>query len=661
MAYLCNIYSNIEDCSKHPICEYNDAQCKVSENYDIIKSNLRKITEEEDLESLDELVGAIFNLDIRKIVKSVILKKSFLEYLKTLKEDEREYRFTIYRTITSKYFLNELFPSFNLQHMVNILPASFKQKIFLIINSGNNISYKIYSMIYEVVYNVLKIHRREKQNTSSIVFKTAQNVDNSEIIQELGISSYKSILDNFSDFYIYDKKSASDTIIFSAELKESSSKSLNVVRSNYSLNKIKLFFKIYPKTIQDGVTIFEQNNYGLNFEKNCYVELFKLVKYNFTPNILCTVAVSENLSDFNSELNSEILKDNFKPFFKSNLKSQIEKLNEKFKLSKSSKWLNTNVTVTQTGGTEFSTIFLKLGLENGITILFQLFYTLYVFEQIEFSHGDLHLNNMFIINVPETELCYLVDGQLFKFTTIYLLKIYDFDLSLICKSTNINVNGKSKIINYIKNESREDKDSRFTTRFGLSNIFNNQYDIARVLILLTQRLFPTRDSDKKDKYIEFLTRIFPGSMSSKTIERTYNNYFSYDSDSDSNFVKSKEELLDNMKKANKIFDTKLELETKFLKSNQMYVDYEKYDIQTDILKMTWNNYFIERDRDQKVGLIIKSFEPTEKVNHLWIPDTIIIPKLEILKDELFNSLRSTEQIDIRNDIVYTIDDRIGRN
>ena len=71
--------------------------------------------------------------------------------------------------------------------------------------------------------------------------------------------------------------------------------------------------------------------------------------------------------------------------------------------------------------------------------------------------------------------------------------------------------------------------------------------------------------------------------------------------------------------------------------------------------MTWLKYF--KKVGKTYGRIIKDPDEAEN-NHLWIPDTIIIPKEDMLRNGYFASLQSTLPIDIRYQIVYTIDNRI---
>ena len=54
---------------------------------------------------------------------------------------------------------------------------------------------------------------------------------------------------------------------------------------------------------------------------------------------------------------------------------------------------------------------------------------------------------------------------------------------------------------------------------------------------------------------------------------------------------------------------------------------------------------MEDDLIKKRGHIIKSNEPVIK-NHLWIPDNIIIPKLSMLNNIYFDSLKQYPLEDI---------------
>ena len=76
--------------------------------------------------------------------------------------------------------------------------------------------------------------------------------------------------------------------------------------------------------------------------------------------------------------------------------------------------------------------------------------------------------------------------------------------------------------------------------------------------------------------------------------------------------------------------------------------------------MTWLKYFkaVGKNYGRIVKKIVKHREEPAENNHLWIPDTIIIPKEDMLRNGYFASLHSTLPIDIRYQLIYTIDNRI---
>jgi hypothetical protein len=61
-----------------------------------------------------------------------------------------------------------------------------------------------------------------------------------------------------------------------------------------------------------------------------------------------------------------------------------------------------------------------------------------------------------------------------------------------------------------------------------------------------------------------------------------------------------------------------------------------------------------------VGYIIKSIHDPDnnESNTLWIPDSVIQSKENILKSNLFEDFHCRTAIDIRRDIVYTLDSRV---
>ena len=122
---------------------------------------------------------------------------------------------------------------------------------------------------------------------------------------------------------------------------------------------------------------------------------------------------------------------------KKNFKENMARINKSLGFEKTNEWRDIEMIITQPGGNLFDFKFEKLTPLDRKTVIFQLLYTLYVFERLKISHGDLHSGNLFIVDVEPTTLCYLVEGVQYRFTTTKLLKIYDFDRSNISAKTNI--------------------------------------------------------------------------------------------------------------------------------------------------------------------------------------------------------------------------------
>jgi hypothetical protein len=391
------------------------------------------------------------------------------------------------------------------------------------------------------------------------------NVEISEYIQDMKISSYTSILSNFTNFQLLVKSSGSNSIVFYATFDDRT-----------------FFFKVFPiGTIIDGNNSRIHKTTNLLFEKIYYEELFKLVKYNITPNILCKVTTSD-IPNFDTEF---IYKQ--APHLQKSIISQINESNDIEDIPQDTLWKNTGVIITLSGGDIFEDIYRALPPEDFKKVMFQILYTLYVFEKIEFSHGDLHSKNIFVLTVPETQLCYFVNNRFYKFKTKKLVKIYDFDHSTICKTTEISINRSTSItINQNKNPIRE-PGSISNNRYGETNIFNKNLDIVMFYLLL--------DYNDPD-FLSFYYTCFPGLKSTETIT---------------------------------VPDTDLD--------------------------MQWNTYFQTIKGPRYNGHIIKSFKRGGIVNnHLIIPESIIIPKVNMIFHNYFNNLIATEEINIRTEIVYSI-------
>ena len=275
--------------------------------------------------------------------------------------------------------------------------------------------------------------------------------------------------------------------------------------------------------------------------------------------------------------------------------------------------------------------------------MFQLIYTLYVFEKIQFSHGDLHTGNIFIVDIPETEMIYIVNGQQYRFKTTKFVKIYDFDHGTICKRSEIKINtDETFMINKKLNPIRDD-DELFNIQYAETNIFNKNLDIVILLNAIRSEFPDAYDSfkcfeDLDRGFDKFFRDCFPGfdsvnPLSSVTVYDTY-----------SDLLTSKPDLRDE---SNRIFGIDI--------ADESEIDH--YGISGKIMNMTWLKYF--KKVGTNFGRIVKDLDDEAENNHLWIPDTIIIPKEDMFKKDYFSSLKSSLPIDVRYQLIYTLDGRLS--
>jgi hypothetical protein len=381
---------------------------------------------------------------------------------------------------------------------------------------------------------------------------------------------------------------------------------------------------------------FTYNTSGLDFEKYAYEQLYKLVKYHITPNIICKT-VTANLSDFDRFIREPLLASQ-----REQIEEQVEEYNSKFdELPYDLMWTRTGMIMTQPGGDDFGKILKSLNPEERKHVMFQLMYTLYVFEKIEFSQGDLHLGNIFILDVPETLLCFVVEGQVFRFRTTKMVKMYDFDHGTLCKDTSIRVNTTETVLIPKRLNPNRNPTGWMNKEIGETNIFNKNLDI---MILCTSLAHDFRDMYRGFvmfgaddlEFDQFFGGCFPGfdtdqPISETTIRQTYENLL---------------EDEDNLAEANRIFGINIP------NSSEIH----KYQISDEILDMTWLQY-VKRIKRNSYGRIVKNFDEYVPNNHLWIPDEVITPRRELFTGIYFRSLQSAAPIDIRREIVYTIDNR----
>jgi hypothetical protein len=580
------------------------------------------------------LVEPIMNIDmdpfdsLEAILNNKYLKKNYNDFLDTVTPKTVKDMTDFYQTIHSNNFLT----------LLGVLitdRAEFVETLRIRILStltNPNIKTKPAPLIYRAIYNVVMEELEPNSKNTSIVLKTARNVSASEDIQSLGIDSYRSILRNFTNFRFFKKKSASSSTVITAMLTPPTD-SVNSVKARDTLRLDQQFyFKIFPLgDVAIKGKLIQYDTVGLLAEYKVYNALFKLVKYNITPNILCKVA-AEELSFFSDEFLSGVSGE-----MRDLVIEDMKRINKKLHVTPEFKWDKTGLIITMPGGKTFSYYFLRVTPIERKQMMFQLLYTLYVFDKLQISHGDIHTDNIFVVEVEPTELCYLVEGVQYRFTTTKLVKIYDFDHSMIGKATNIKLDVNSIVtIEKVVNDERA-KGGFFDKNYAECNVFNKNLDLViSVLngfaydIPVLTRLNITHGTDLE---IEgFIRDVLPGMnkdspICNETIQETYRRAFTD---------------VSNIKAAQIIFD-------------MPFSDMANW-VEPNTLGMTWGRYFNEVK--EKLGRIVKSFTATPNTNHLWIPDNVIFPKIDMLRHPYFSSFVSDSPINVRSQSVFTLDNRI---
>ena len=562
---------------------------------------------------------------IECLVRNQTLRKKVKQIANSYSESLKKGLISLYRRVSSTQFIELL-------QQLDIDGITLKQKILLDVGV-----IEMFKQIDTAVKNALK----PRESNTSVVYLSAENVQRSQVIEDAGIDSYESILRNFEEFEIFNKDSASSSIIFTARFKDSENMAVPLINP--------LYFKVFPTGTtrsynehdRDDFADVEHSTSGLEFEKDAYNELFKLTEYNVTPNILCKAATSD-LVGFNHFI-AAIPADKRAKFM-----TQIREYNDSISIEpNNSIWEETSVIITQPGGAK---LYEKIKLLNSTErkqVMFQLIYTLYVFEQIEFSHGDLHLGNIFIVDIPETEMIYIVNGVQYRFKTTKLIKIYDFDHGTICKTTEIKINTDNNFIIEERLNSNRGDEAEFNNYYAETNIFNKNLDIVIALNALHSEFVHnfynsfTMFSDLDPGFDQFIRQCFPGFDSANPLSRVTVD------DTYSDLLTITPEL---RYESNRIFGIDI--------ANASEI--EHYGISDEIMGMTWLKYFkaVGKNYGRIVKKIVKHREEPAENNHLWIPDTIIIPKEDMLRNGYFASLHSTLPIDIRYQLIYTIDNRI---
>jgi hypothetical protein len=552
------------------------------------------------------------------------ITRGLFDYLIEKNPESLPSKMEIYEIATSKSMLKLI------RDMKELIDsAGIKRRLtskLMAIKSGNGLDkYNIPLNIYTEVYNTIGAMLNGVRKNTSIVFESAKNAERSEFIEDLRLRSYAQIKDNFTDLTIYNKVSASPTIVFSGILKMESARELNAVRERNILNGPQLFFKVQRSDEFIGYA---------EVERSMYIQLFKLVKYNITPHILCKVATNPILPKF-YDIMQHVSDD-----FKTKLEKEMKKINlfliDKGYVETDISWDSTKLLVTQKGEIELYKILeLKPPVDSDRlkNILFQLFYTLYVFENIECNHGDLHLANIFVNKLTKvTDYYYKVNDIIYKVSTNETVKIFDFDCSAIFKNTDVTVNTKKgNIIEQVYNDRPQP---------GVTNVYNKNIDKVKVLLnLIDNATLKSLIDNKTQKPL--IETIIPGIIKEdETVRETYLRLLFRDHKLHG---REKEQ---NRIEASRIFGVEIKEES----------DIDKCNIGERILERSWKEYFALISISFMQNWIVKSgtLEPKSQ-DHLWIPDEIVLPYDKILP-LLGNPVQ--EAINVRNGPVYTIDGRI---
>ncbi len=501
----------------------------------------------------------------------------------------------------------------------------------------------LFTDIKEIIYRLVVIissfvsfllNKEEVINKDNIInIHSEKNVLFSELLTETGLNSYTSLLKNFENIEVIKRTSASSTLQVKADLIPS-------IRNSFGSKQIltkpnKFFFKIFCSE-PHIVNIIPQ----LIIEASMYNELYKLVKFNITPHII-TKIVSGKFNNFDTEFYSVLPSK-----IQNDIRSQIIPINKYFK-TKNSKltiaddyiWSETGIIISNPGEQTLDRCIGNLNDYELKTIFFQLYYTLYVFEKLQISHGDLHLGNLFVNTIEPTEYIYIIEGKKYKLEVTKLLKIYDFDQSMIAQDTTIRISKNKAIkINKIDNPIRKKTNGWACTTGATCDIYNPKLEMIKFKWDFDKGHLTLKPANAQAFFAQIYYNLY---VSPETIGTTYNRILSNPA--------NKVELAE----FNRIFN--LPPSTPYDDSPFSPVN---YGIDQDILNLRWIDYYTNIvSGHKKYGLIVKSKSFTT-LNQLWIPDIIIPSYTSILKNKYFDDLLSPTTKITNLDNVYTIDNRI---
>lgn len=154
----------------------------------------------------------------------------------------------------------------------------------------------------------------------------------------------------------------------------------------------------------------------------------------------------------------------------------------------------------RTNGKNVGNYLSSLSERNLVSILFQVFYTLKCFENVNLVHGDLHMGNILYNDLPYSKAIYYeINGLVYRLPVNRIVKIFDFD--------------RSKCYNP-KVERNFTLDGPLCDEFGQCNLIDNKFDAYLLLSSLYMKI--KRQSEMKD-----LVSIIRSLISTDVVEKDY--------------------------------------------------------------------------------------------------------------------------------------------
>lgn len=583
------------------------------------------------IQKLDKLGYAAY----LKIINDNGLVIAINNMLNTENEDIITEMLGLHHTIITENFDILIENLFKMEHFKNRLKSLI---LFRLLNIEAPVPLNIYRAIYDcALYEVDKA-----KHNSSLIIETPANVHISQEIESLDILKYDLLLNYFYDFIHFAKDSASESIVFSAKFLSQMCTVNQLKKIDLLLNR-RIFFKIFP--IGELTTRFgangKYNTSGLLIETSIYEELRKLVQFGVTPNILCSV-YNGRINNFDTKfINNPIID----PAFRAACIKNIKAINTANNLQNPNTiWNQPGIVMTIPGDEILARVIVGCTNAERKEIMFQIIYTLYVFDELQISHGDLHNGNIFIQNIPPKTLHFNILGHHFRFTTTKLVKIYDFDHASICKNSNIRLDvNDSFTINSVLNPNRAE-DGYFNLTSAETNIYNKQLDLIILICYALGNGLSQADylnfnffNNIDIEFNNFLRTAMPGfyndnPLSNYTIRDTYLYY-----------IRNSEP---HRLEASRIFNIDIDA---------IHMGPRMFDIHNTILHMNWKQYSLYIR--EHYGRIVKSFNSIPN-NQLWIPDEIVMDKSNMLLSAYFAEYIIAEPFNVTKGTVYSIQNRL---